>query len=648
MTTDTTDNVTPPATISPPPLPPRRREGSWWPWLVSLSMNAAIVAVLFFFGHSVFEFDRRAEQERTEEVRLRELARQELERQQRARVQLTSEQAELLQKRERRQTRDELRVHIEKMREHRREMQRLREEAFDKLRRRPQEEMVRQELEPLRREMEQLRAALEQAVEKIEDPQAKQRQQVYTDKAKNLEDLLEDTVKNPEKYNERREHIQKEARDLKFAAHDAVKKALHRHDWDRRHEEVQAVGKGQREGDDVHSAARRLRDSIDEEEMNNVDATATQVADLPEAAQPGSEVSDPAELYEAGREVENQVKQMHNDVKAAALAASSNSSFGEAKQAVEEGGSDLSRPDLASVIAGGTPAAAQQGAGQQGDSGEEGDAGGDQARASAASSGGQGSPPGSSGQQHGEDTPRNPNASSTTSASAAGASGGGGPTLGDVRAQREAMDRARREIGQMQANTASMVAQAQGGSGGVGSVSNLAQSAMMRRAASTGGFADMTGLSMGGMGGGGDSDDATTGTDHDYDSTSEGIGMVGGKGGAKLVIPEKMAKANALPGRVFTDDSARRGWLFLDTWWVIGPWDNRAQVNWDNTHPPRVRDQLRRRIHGKVWPGGVGVRPVRPDRPFASPPRPRREHLLRLHRDLFGPRPRRARRRRRR
>ena len=159
MTTDTTDSAAPPAPYPAPP--PRRKQRPLWPWLISLGINAVLVVVLFFLGHSVFELDTEAERERTEEVRLRELARQELERQQRAEIQLTRQQAEMLQERERRKTRDELRVQIEQMREDRREMQRLREEAFEKLRQRPLEEMVRQELEPVRREVEAARKRLE-------------------------------------------------------------------------------------------------------------------------------------------------------------------------------------------------------------------------------------------------------------------------------------------------------------------------------------------------------------------------------------------------------------------------------------------------------------------------------------------------------
>jgi hypothetical protein len=41
----------------------------------------------------------------------------------------------------------------------------------------------------------------------------------------------------------------------------------------------------------------------------------------------------------------------------------------------------------------------------------------------------------------------------------------------------------------------------------------------------------------------------------------------------KPELTEEMVVARALPGRRFTDDSARQGWLYIDTWYVIGPWD---------------------------------------------------------------------------
>ncbi len=45
--------------------------------------------------------------------------------------------------------------------------------------------------------------------------------------------------------------------------------------------------------------------------------------------------------------------------------------------------------------------------------------------------------------------------------------------------------------------------------------------------------------------------------------------------------------ANALPGRRFSEASAREGWLYLDTWYVIGPWNNKGDLSSFNIpHPP--------------------------------------------------------------
>ncbi len=38
-------------------------------------------------------------------------------------------------------------------------------------------------------------------------------------------------------------------------------------------------------------------------------------------------------------------------------------------------------------------------------------------------------------------------------------------------------------------------------------------------------------------------------------------------------LTEEMVVTRALPGRRFTENSTRQGWLYIDTWYVIGPWD---------------------------------------------------------------------------
>jgi hypothetical protein len=49
---------------------------------------------------------------------------------------------------------------------------------------------------------------------------------------------------------------------------------------------------------------------------------------------------------------------------------------------------------------------------------------------------------------------------------------------------------------------------------------------------------------------------------------------------------EEMVAAQALPGRRFSRDSQRRGWLYVNTWYMIGPWDSYGRNDFSITHPP--------------------------------------------------------------
>lgn len=54
--------------------------------------------------------------------------------------------------------------------------------------------------------------------------------------------------------------------------------------------------------------------------------------------------------------------------------------------------------------------------------------------------------------------------------------------------------------------------------------------------------------------------------------------------------------ANVLPGRRFTADSPRKGYLFIDTWHIIGPWDatvNRGrEIDYSRIYPPETKLDL--------------------------------------------------------
>ena len=42
---------------------------------------------------------------------------------------------------------------------------------------------------------------------------------------------------------------------------------------------------------------------------------------------------------------------------------------------------------------------------------------------------------------------------------------------------------------------------------------------------------------------------------------------------AGLRLNQEMVKAQALPGRRFSKSADRKGWLYINTWYMIGPWE---------------------------------------------------------------------------
>ncbi len=56
--------------------------------------------------------------------------------------------------------------------------------------------------------------------------------------------------------------------------------------------------------------------------------------------------------------------------------------------------------------------------------------------------------------------------------------------------------------------------------------------------------------------------------------------------GAKL--NEAMVRAQAMPGRRFSKNAERKGWLYINTWYMIGPWENYGRDDFSIIHPPEV------------------------------------------------------------
>lgn len=53
-------------------------------------------------------------------------------------------------------------------------------------------------------------------------------------------------------------------------------------------------------------------------------------------------------------------------------------------------------------------------------------------------------------------------------------------------------------------------------------------------------------------------------------------------------LNQAMVKAQALPGRRFSKTADRKGWLYINTWYMIGPWENFGRDDFSIVHPPEV------------------------------------------------------------
>lgn len=49
-----------------------------------------------------------------------------------------------------------------------------------------------------------------------------------------------------------------------------------------------------------------------------------------------------------------------------------------------------------------------------------------------------------------------------------------------------------------------------------------------------------------------------------------------------------MVKAQALPGRRFSKSADRKGWLYINTWYMIGPWESFGREDFSIVHPPEI------------------------------------------------------------
>lgn len=112
-------------------------------------------------------------------------------------------------------------------------------------------------------------------------------------------------------------------------------------------------------------------------------------------------------------------------------------------------------------------------------------------------------------------------------------------------------------------------------------------------AASRGQLVDLTGY----MRGGGIGGDASAGMGDsgggDADLTRRGSDMqASARASAEATLSSERVYAHSLPGRRFGPSSARKGWLYIDTWYVIGPWQRINGPDFPGAFPPQISVDL--------------------------------------------------------
>ena len=163
-------------------------------------------------------------------------------------------------------------------------------------------------------------------------------------------------------------------------------------------------------------------------------------------------------------------------------------------------------------------------------------------------------------------------------------------TVGELNAYRALLEQAKDETGRMAVRAEGLASQMKG--------QGDAESALARRLMNSRAWgrklanrhdkvvditAWMRGRGGDGSGGAGDSGGG------DADLTPRGSDMASGDGpSGEMTLAAETVYAHALPGRRFGPASARKGWLYIDTWYLIGPWQRQEGPDFPGTFPPQL------------------------------------------------------------
>jgi hypothetical protein len=510
-----------------PTHPPRRRF-SWFTVIIlgSLAIHIFALAVLQPWAQTRMWFDTEAERQRTLEVAEREKSRKAMEDERRQRTTIPDDHAQDLIERERERHRVTLRDNVVELMRAREAVVERRDKALERVRQRSVGELLDGQLAPLRTD---LRKAAHEAHQVTREPKFKEQAQSLKDQLtqakKDLDELIR-RVKDAAVAEETPPDHKALARDIADRAGEMA--AVFQTMSDSSH--GTAEGRSRRAANaarQLETTAKSLAGEIDADTLNDTESLPA-IASTPEPAQAGKvDHASEAELYDAAVELEKQITEADNQTAAAEIALLEGRSVADALAGAKQ--APPSRPELSAALDKGRPS------------------------------------------------------------SAVAADSRAPMTVGDFNAYREAIASATRETTDMtrraerQAGVPGQPDPARRRAMASGAEAQRLR-AMQARSTTTGKrrVINMIPLQMAKR-------SAGTGTDLDMDlrAASGGGGeMVAGTDTRTVRLKGSQVAANALPGRMLTDDTARAGFLFLDTWYMIGPWDNWARADFQRTHPP--------------------------------------------------------------
>ncbi len=494
--------------------------------LIAVSVLVHVVAGLALapFAVTRMRADREEERQRTEEVRKRELARKEKERELRQEKKLNPEQAKMLKREQERKRRDQMREKLEEIREAKKEIEKLRKKEFAALKTREAADLRFAQIDRLRVKAREMEAAAEGNFLGLAEATPGENDTTKAAHAK-IDHQIEELAPHIDEWEPRLRALAAEATAHTARMKEFGEKSRKAHATGFKVGIRKATG-ARKTAEHAEALAALALSLLPEPDVAALNAT----PELPEE-EPQEQASESdktvAELYDEAKQLEQETAKAFADARAAEEAQKQGTSFEEERKKVSD--ATPSRPELSQALAGAEL-----------------------------------------------------------------------DSVGDYNKLREAMETAVNQARDMAARSSSLASQAAGRSQPGGSQPGQASSGTGEKEASSSSTArrqatltqlarsrgaavvDFTGV----LGSGGQSASDTSMRRTDARGSSARNPAAGKSSLPKLSINQGGVQAQALPGRMLTAKSLRAGWLYIDTWYVIGPWENNEDLYFTKKHPP--------------------------------------------------------------